>query len=104
MQVIHPFDARADGELSLSVGDYVIVRQVRHCTAYITTRLLSVARCFFTISTGLCCKQVAPTGWSEGECNRDAGWFPSAYVERRRTLPSSKVADNASRSDPSDTL
>lgn len=28
MQVIHPFDAQANGELSLSVGDYVVVRQV----------------------------------------------------------------------------
>lgn len=28
MQVIHPFDAQADGELSISVGDYVVVRQV----------------------------------------------------------------------------
>jgi hypothetical protein len=27
-QVIHPFDAQADGELSLSVGEYVVVRQV----------------------------------------------------------------------------
>lgn len=29
VQVIHPFDAQADGELSLAVGDYVVVRQVR---------------------------------------------------------------------------
>ena len=28
MQVIHPFDAQANGELNLSVGDYVVVRQV----------------------------------------------------------------------------
>jgi len=28
-QVIHPFDAQADGELSLSVGEYVVVRQVQ---------------------------------------------------------------------------
>jgi hypothetical protein len=26
--VIHPFDAQADGEISLTVGDYVVVRQV----------------------------------------------------------------------------
>ncbi|XVF52193.1 hypothetical protein PTKIN_Ptkin04bG0245000 [Pterospermum kingtungense] len=27
-KVVHPFDAQADGELSLAVGDYVVVRQV----------------------------------------------------------------------------
>ncbi|XP_039051601.1 SH3 domain-containing protein 1-like [Hibiscus syriacus] len=27
-KVVHPFDAEADGELSLAVGDYVVVRQV----------------------------------------------------------------------------
>lgn len=31
MKVIHPFDAQTDGELNLSVDDYVVVRQVhRH--------------------------------------------------------------------------
>lgn len=52
-KVIHPFDAQADGELSLTVDDYVIVRQV------------------------------SPNGWSEGECNGKTGWFPSAYLERQ---------------------
>lgn len=28
MKVIHPFDSQADGELSISVGDIVAVRQV----------------------------------------------------------------------------
>lgn len=28
MQVIHSFDAQSEGELSLSVGEYVVVRQV----------------------------------------------------------------------------
>jgi hypothetical protein len=28
LQVIHSFDAEAEGELSISVGDYVVVRQV----------------------------------------------------------------------------
>ncbi|PKA45986.1 hypothetical protein AXF42_Ash019747 [Apostasia shenzhenica] len=60
-EVIHSFDAKADGELSLSVGDYVIVRQV------------------------------APNGWSEGECRGKAGWFPSAYIEEREKAPASKV-------------
>ncbi|PIA39934.1 hypothetical protein AQUCO_02600404v1 [Aquilegia coerulea] len=52
-QVIHPFDAQAFGELSLSFGDAVVVHQV------------------------------SPNGWSEGECNGKAGWFPSAYIERK---------------------
>ncbi|KAF3449217.1 hypothetical protein FNV43_RR09945 [Rhamnella rubrinervis] len=60
-KVIHQFDAEADGELSLSIDDYVVVRQV------------------------------APHGWSEGECNGKAGWFPSAYVERQDKAPSSKI-------------
>ncbi|CAN6295643.1 unnamed protein product [Urochloa humidicola] len=62
-EVIHPFDAQADGELSLSVGEYVVVRQV------------------------------AANGWSEGECKGKAGWFPSAYVERRDKAPASKVIE-----------
>ncbi|KAJ4958126.1 hypothetical protein NE237_025237 [Protea cynaroides] len=60
-EVIHPFDAQAEGELSLFVGDYVVV-----C-------------------------QVAPNGWSEGENKGKAGWFPSAYVERRDKAPAIKV-------------
>ncbi|XP_072963352.1 SH3 domain-containing protein 2-like isoform X2 [Typha angustifolia] len=62
-EVIHPFDAQADGELSLSVGDYVVVRQVE------------------------------PNGWSEGECKGKAGWFPSAYIEQREKAPASKVIE-----------
>ncbi|XP_077234799.1 SH3 domain-containing protein 2-like [Tasmannia lanceolata] len=60
-KVLHSFDAQADGELSLSVGDYVVVRQV------------------------------APNGWSEGECKGKAGWFPSAYTERQAKAPASKL-------------
>ncbi|KAK9215108.1 hypothetical protein WN944_007111 [Citrus x changshan-huyou] len=62
-KVIHPFDAQANGELSLSIDDYVVVRQV------------------------------APTGWSEGECKGQAGWFPSAYVERQEKAPASKISE-----------
>ncbi|KAI4314587.1 hypothetical protein L6164_027477 [Bauhinia variegata] len=65
-KVIHPFDAQAEGELSLSIDDYVVVRQV------------------------------APNGWSEGECNGNAGWFPSAYVED--TIPPSKIMEKNSTS------
>ncbi|KAH9668126.1 SH3 domain-containing protein [Citrus sinensis] len=64
--VIHPFDAQANGELSLSIDDYVVV-----C-------------------------QVAPTGWSEGECKGQAGWFPLAYVERQEKAPASKIAEGNS--------
>lgn len=62
-KVVHPFDAQADGELSLAVGDYVVVRQV------------------------------GPTGWSEGECKGKAGWFPSAYVKRQEKAPASKLIE-----------
>ncbi|KAI4371813.1 hypothetical protein MLD38_010117 [Melastoma candidum] len=62
-KVIHPFDAQADGELSLSVDEFVIVLQV------------------------------APNGWSEGECNGTAGWFPSTYVEHQDKAPSKKMPD-----------
>ncbi|KAK9277749.1 hypothetical protein L1049_007296 [Liquidambar formosana] len=62
-RVIHPFDAQADGELSLSVDDYIVVRQV------------------------------GPNGWSEGECKGKAGWFPSAYIERQDKAPVSKITE-----------
>eukprot|EP00252_Welwitschia_mirabilis_P026341 TRINITY_DN8629_c0_g1_i1.p1 TRINITY_DN8629_c0_g1~~TRINITY_DN8629_c0_g1_i1.p1 ORF type:complete len:373 (+),score=91.32 TRINITY_DN8629_c0_g1_i1:248-1366(+) len=64
-EVVFPFDAEAEGELSIAVGDYVVVRQV------------------------------TPNGWSEGECNGKAGWFPSAYVERRERAPLSKIGEAA---------
>ncbi|KAK9046942.1 hypothetical protein V6N11_052811 [Hibiscus sabdariffa] len=62
-KVVHPFDAEADGELSLAVGDYVVVRQV------------------------------GPSGWSEGECKGKAGWFPSAYAERQEKAPASMLIE-----------
>ncbi|KAF2308949.1 hypothetical protein GH714_025839 [Hevea brasiliensis] len=60
-EVIHAFDAQAEGELSLFLDDYVVVRQV------------------------------APTGWSEGECRGKAGWFPSAYIEKQEKAPADKI-------------
>ncbi|CAM6037960.1 unnamed protein product [Sphagnum compactum] len=60
-EVMHDFEAEDQGELSLTVGDYVVVRQV------------------------------SPTGWSEGECKGKAGWFPSLYVERRQRIPARKA-------------
>ncbi|KAJ7571335.1 hypothetical protein O6H91_01G159900 [Diphasiastrum complanatum] len=65
-EVMHPFVAETAGELSLTLGDYVVVRQV------------------------------SATGWSEGECKGKAGWFPSTYVERRQRGPASKVAEAGS--------
>ncbi|KAJ1431173.1 SH3-like domain superfamily [Sesbania bispinosa] len=62
-KVIHPFDAQAEGELSLSLDDYVVVRQV------------------------------AANGWSEGEYNGNAGWFPSAYVQRQDVIPASNIKE-----------
>ncbi|KAJ8773974.1 hypothetical protein K2173_009405 [Erythroxylum novogranatense] len=59
-KVIHPFDAQGEGELSLSVDDYVVV------------------------------SQVAPTGWSKGECKGHTGWFPSAYIDKLEKAPTSE--------------
>eukprot|EP00246_Nothoceros_aenigmaticus_P002511 TRINITY_DN1337_c0_g1_i1.p1 TRINITY_DN1337_c0_g1~~TRINITY_DN1337_c0_g1_i1.p1 ORF type:complete len:381 (+),score=81.88 TRINITY_DN1337_c0_g1_i1:72-1214(+) len=61
-EVMHAFEAESEGELSLTVGEYVVVRQV------------------------------SCTGWSEGECKGKAGWFPTTYVERRQKAPASKIA------------
>uniref|UniRef100_A0A2P2PQ09 Uncharacterized protein MANES_15G116700 n=1 Tax=Rhizophora mucronata TaxID=61149 RepID=A0A2P2PQ09_RHIMU len=61
-EATHPFVAETDKELSLVVGDYIVVRKV------------------------------SPTGWSEGECKGKAGWFPSAYVEKRQRIPTSNLA------------
>ncbi|KAL6992321.1 SH3 domain-containing protein 3 [Sarracenia purpurea var. burkii] len=60
-EAIHAFDAASEKELSLSVGDYVVVRKV------------------------------SPSGWSEGECRGKAGWFPSAFVEKRQRIPTSSA-------------
>ncbi|KAL5577122.1 hypothetical protein UlMin_018821 [Ulmus minor] len=60
-EAMHPFTAASEKELSLSVGDYVVVRKVTQ------------------------------SGWSEGECQGRGGWFPSAFVEKRQRLPTSSV-------------
>ncbi|CAI9087896.1 OLC1v1022087C1 [Oldenlandia corymbosa var. corymbosa] len=64
-EAVQAFDAESEKELSLAVGDYVVVRKV------------------------------SPSGWSEGECRGKGGWFPSAFVERRQRLPSSNGAAQA---------
>ncbi|CAN0910937.1 SH3 domain-containing protein 3 [Linum grandiflorum] len=56
-EATHPFHAETDKELSLAIGDFVVVRKVM------------------------------PGGWSEGECKGKSGWFPSAFVERRQRIP-----------------
>ncbi|XP_030462076.1 SH3 domain-containing protein 3 [Syzygium oleosum] len=61
-EAMHNFDAESEKELSLAVGDYVVVRKVN------------------------------PLGWSEGECKGKAGWFPSAFVEKRQRLPTNGMA------------
>ncbi|KAI3432036.1 uncharacterized protein J3R85_007702 [Psidium guajava] len=61
-EVMHSFRAVSDVELSLSAGDYVVVRKVSN------------------------------SGWAEGECKGKAGWFPLDYVERRERVLASKMA------------
>ncbi|KAL2901060.1 SH3 domain-containing protein 2 [Bienertia sinuspersici] len=60
-KAVHPFDAEAEGELSLLVGDIVVVQQV----------ILG--------------------GWSKGECNGNTGWFPSPYVQRLHEVSEGNV-------------
>ncbi|KAK3206450.1 hypothetical protein Dsin_020496 [Dipteronia sinensis] len=61
-EATHPFAAASEKELSLVVGDYIVVRKV------------------------------SPTGWAEGECKGKSGWFPSTYVEKRQRIPTSNGA------------
>ncbi|KAG0454296.1 hypothetical protein HPP92_025600 [Vanilla planifolia] len=60
-EVTFSFQAESDVELSLSVGDYVVVRKV------------------------------SGTGWAEGECRGKAGWFPLGCVERRGRVLARKI-------------
>ncbi|XP_076931775.1 SH3 domain-containing protein 2-like [Bidens hawaiensis] len=62
-EVIHPYQAESDAELSLTVGDYVVVRKV------------------------------SSNGWAEGECEGKAGWFPLEYVERRERILGTQAAE-----------
>lgn len=62
-EVMHRFQAVSDVELSLSVGDYVVVRKVSN------------------------------DGWAEGECKGKAGWFPFGYIERRQRVLASKITE-----------
>lgn len=60
-EVMYSYQAESDVELSLSVGDFVVIRKV------------------------------SKSGWAEGECKGKAGWFPSAYIEKRERVLASKV-------------
>lgn len=62
-EVVHSYQAVSDVELSLAVGDFVVVRKVTN------------------------------NGWAEGECKGKAGWFPFGYIERRERVLASKVAE-----------
>ncbi|XP_042006630.1 SH3 domain-containing protein 2-like isoform X2 [Salvia splendens] len=62
-EVIQPYQAESDVELTLALGDYVVVRKVTN------------------------------NGWAEGECKCDAGWFPFEFVERWDRVLASKVAE-----------
>ncbi|GLT30644.1 hypothetical protein SLA2020_054350 [Shorea laevis] len=62
-EVMYPYNAESDVELTLSIGDYVVVRKVTN------------------------------NGWAEGECKGKAGWFPYGYIERRERVLASKVAE-----------
>ncbi|PRQ27137.1 putative SH3 domain-containing protein [Rosa chinensis] len=61
-EAMYTFQGVTDVELSLSFGDYVVVRKVSN------------------------------NGWAEGECKGKAGWFPFNYIERRERVHASKVA------------
>ncbi|XP_010437002.1 PREDICTED: SH3 domain-containing protein 2 [Camelina sativa] len=62
-EVMFPYQADSDFELSISVGDYVVIREV------------------------------ASSGWAEGECKGKAGWFPYDYIERRDRVLATKVIE-----------
>ncbi|KAM7524941.1 hypothetical protein LguiA_014843 [Lonicera macranthoides] len=64
-EAVHAFDAASEKELSLALGDYVVVRKV------------------------------SESGWSEGECRGKAGWFPSEFVEKRTRIPTTNGSAEA---------
>ena len=83
-EVLHPFQADGEGELSLTIGEFLVVRQVsshRWHYNFVSVELISVGTC----------GQVSPTGWAEGELKGRAGWFPAAYVEQRQRVPANKL-------------
>ncbi|ESR46082.1 hypothetical protein KPL70_014855 [Citrus sinensis] len=103
-KVIHPFDAQANGELSLSIDDYVVVRQICEfisCYASMVNVVISV----ITTNSLLLRKRISfplrslnggSYGWSEGECKGQVGWFPSAYIERQEKAPARRISETNS--------
>ncbi|KAL1215721.1 SH3 domain-containing protein 2 [Cardamine amara subsp. amara] len=62
-EVLFPYHGVTEVELSLSTGEYVVVRKV------------------------------TSSGWAEGECKGKAGWFPYEYIERRERVLANKVSE-----------
>ncbi|CAF2250242.1 unnamed protein product [Brassica napus] len=62
-EVMFSYQSDSEFELSLSVGDYVVIREV------------------------------TSSGWAEGECKGKAGWFPYDYIERRDRVLATKVIE-----------
>ncbi|XP_071688804.1 SH3 domain-containing protein 2-like [Rutidosis leptorrhynchoides] len=60
-EVMYSHYGESKVELSLSIGDYVVIRKV------------------------------SSNGWAEGECKGKAGWFLAGYIERRQHVLASKV-------------
>ncbi|CAI0378243.1 unnamed protein product [Linum tenue] len=67
-QVMHPYNAETDFELSLSAGD---------CCGQRGSPLTRMA---------------TSNGWAGGECKGRAGWFPFGYIEGRERVLASKIA------------
>ncbi|KAJ9562854.1 hypothetical protein OSB04_008014 [Centaurea solstitialis] len=67
-EVMFSYYGESDVELSLSVGDYVVIRKVSKCFA-----------------------NVCRDGWAEGECKGKAGWFPAAYIQTRQHVLATKI-------------
>jgi len=61
------FEGQEYGELSISIGDEVLVHQT------------------------------IPTGWSEGTCNGQVGWFPSNYVKKKPLMRRARGSRHGSR-------
>ncbi|KAF6156171.1 hypothetical protein GIB67_024141 [Kingdonia uniflora] len=82
-EAMHAFNAASEKELSLAVGDYVVVRKDGCKYVWLSHGGEVPLPGLATDS------EVAQSGWAEGECKGKSGWFPSEYVEKRQRLPTS---------------